>query len=120
MYIDPCRPRVTPLSTETTDTFWQHLISAASEGKRYTNRFLNLGNLLGVWLCMSLNQCYFDDCLWQLFPSMRLNLSSIVNNKMEFNWEVKKYIYIKKGTMEKLQQEKITRNTFVICCLSVY
>lgn len=116
MYVDPCRPRVTPLSTETTDTFWQCLISAAIEGKRYTNRFLNLGNLLGVWLYKSVNQCYFDDYVWQLFPSIRLNLSDIVIDKIELNWEVKK----KKIQWKNCNRKKITRKTFVICCLSVY
>lgn len=53
---------------------------------------------------MSVNQCYFDHCLWQLFPSIRLNLSDIVNDKMELNWEVK---YKKKSNGKTVTGKKL-------------
>lgn len=65
---------------------------------------------------MSVNQCYFDDYIWQLFPSIRLKLSGTINEKMELNWEVT-YEYI---SSEKTNRKKITRKIFVICCLTVY
>lgn len=65
---------------------------------------------------MSVNQCYFDDYIWQLFPSIRLNLSGTINEKMELKQEIA-YVCI---SNEKNNRKKITRKTFVICCLTVY
>lgn len=65
---------------------------------------------------MSVNQCNFDDYIWQLFPSIRLNLGGTINEKMELNWKVT-YECI---SNEKTNRKKITRKTFVICCLTVY
>lgn len=65
---------------------------------------------------MSVNQCYFDDYIWQLFPSIRLNLSGTINEKMELKREIA-YVCI---SNEKNNRKKITRKTFVICCLTVY
>lgn len=59
---------------------------------------------------MSVNQCYFDDYIWQLFPSIRLNLSGTINEKMELNWEVT-YVHIsneKTVTGKKLPERHLS------------